>query len=257
MKDGRATRVGEHGSRLSGGQRQRVAIARVFLRKPSIVLLDEATSALDEDSQAAVQAALDGLISAVAGARGGRAATVVLVAHRLSTVMGAHKIAVIDAGSVVEEGSHDALLARGGGRRPRAPPGREEGLDAQPGGQRDVDASEEKVHADTSHALRDGEGGRRVREEVSPGPRGRPTRTRSKPPPPPRAARLPLRGFADPDAPGAPRAAALFSTATPLGLRPCHHVTRTPLPFHGSRFRTEAACPGPHRTRHARAYAAA
>jgi len=79
MKDGYMTRVGERGGRLSGGQRQRIAIARVFLRRPSICLLDEATSALDEDSQAAVQASLDALI-----ADGG--ATVVLVAHRLSTV---------------------------------------------------------------------------------------------------------------------------------------------------------------------------
>ena len=112
MKDGYATRVGEHGSRLSGGQRQRVAIARVFLRKPSIVLLDEATSALDEDSQAAVQAALDGLIGAVAGARGGRAATVVLVAHRLSTIRHATKIIAMEDGRVVEQGTHDELLRR-------------------------------------------------------------------------------------------------------------------------------------------------
>ncbi|KAJ1460980.1 P-loop containing nucleoside triphosphate hydrolase protein [Pelagophyceae sp. CCMP2097] len=111
MKDGYATRVGERGGRLSGGQRQRVAIARVFLRRPKLVLLDEATSALDEDSQAAVQKSLDALI-----ARGD--STVVLVAHRLSTVMGADQsadqIAVIDAGAVVERGDHDALLAQGG-----------------------------------------------------------------------------------------------------------------------------------------------
>ena len=80
MKDGYNTRVGERGGRISGGQRQRIAIARIFLRRPKIILLDEATSALDEDSQAAVQTALDKLI-----ATGG--ATVVLVAHRLSTVM--------------------------------------------------------------------------------------------------------------------------------------------------------------------------
>ena len=107
VKDGYQTRVGERGGRLSGGQRQRIAIARIFLRKPKICLLDEATSALDEDSQSAVQSALDRLI-----ASGG--ATVVLVAHRLSTVMNAHKIAVIDQGSVVEEGTHDQLLQRGG-----------------------------------------------------------------------------------------------------------------------------------------------
>ena len=107
MKDGYETRVGERGGRLSGGQRQRIAIARVFLRRPSVCLLDEATSALDEDSQAAVQASLDALI-----AEGG--ATVVLVAHRLSTVMNAHKIAVVDKGGVIEEGDHAALVAAGG-----------------------------------------------------------------------------------------------------------------------------------------------
>lgn len=101
------TRVGERGGRVSGGQRQRIAIARIFLRRPKICLLDEATSALDEDSQAAVQEALDSLISL-----GG--ATVVLVAHRLSTVMNADKIAVIDGGVVIEEGSHSALVERGG-----------------------------------------------------------------------------------------------------------------------------------------------
>ena len=107
MKDGYSTRVGERGGRISGGQRQRIAIARIFLRRPKLILLDEATSALDEDSQAAVQSALDKLI-----ATGG--ATVVLVAHRLSTVMNADKIAVIDKGQVMEEGSHDELLVKNG-----------------------------------------------------------------------------------------------------------------------------------------------
>jgi len=107
MKDGYSTRVGERGGRVSGGQRQRIAIARIFLRRPKIILLDEATSALDEDSQAEVQRALDGLIQA-----GG--STVVVVAHRLSTVRRAHKIAVIDKGVVVEEGSHEVLLEHGG-----------------------------------------------------------------------------------------------------------------------------------------------
>ena len=107
MKDAYQTRVGERGGRLSGGQRQRVAIARIFLRRPKIILLDEATSALDEDSQQAVQASLDALI------RKGDS-TVVLVAHRLSTVMNADKIAVISEGGVKEEGSHDELCAKGG-----------------------------------------------------------------------------------------------------------------------------------------------
>jgi len=107
MKDGYQTRVGERGGRISGGQRQRIAIARIFLRKPKIILLDEATSALDEDSQAAVQDALDRLIR-VGGS------TVIVVAHRLSTVRHADKIAVIDKGRVLEQGNHDALLAQGG-----------------------------------------------------------------------------------------------------------------------------------------------
>ena len=71
MKDGYLTRVGERGGRLSGGQRQRIAIARIFLRKPKICLLDEATSALDEDSQAAVQSALDALIASGGSGGGG------------------------------------------------------------------------------------------------------------------------------------------------------------------------------------------
>jgi ATP-binding cassette subfamily B protein len=107
MKDGYSTRVGERGGRISGGQRQRIAIARVFLRKPKIILLDEATSALDENSQQAVQDALNTLIKECN-------ATVVLVAHRLSTVMNAHKIAVIEKGKVAEQGSHDDLVRLGG-----------------------------------------------------------------------------------------------------------------------------------------------
>jgi len=107
MKDGYATRIGERGNRLSGGQRQRIAIARVFLRKPKVILLDEATSALDEDSQERVQRALGVLIKE-------SGATVVLVAHRLSTVMCADSIVVIDKGVALEQGSHDELVGRGG-----------------------------------------------------------------------------------------------------------------------------------------------
>ncbi|CAM6128591.1 unnamed protein product [Calypogeia fissa] len=105
--DGYATRVGERGVRLSGGQRQRIAIARMLLRRPKILLLDEATSSLDTESEALVQQALDRLIS-----EGGR--TVVLVAHRLSTVRNADMIAVMEKGSVVEQGQHDELLERNG-----------------------------------------------------------------------------------------------------------------------------------------------
>jgi len=107
MKDGYQTRIGERGNRLSGGQRQRIAIARVFLRRPKIILLDEATSALDENSQELVQEALANLIAE-------SNATVVLVAHRLSTVQNADSICVIDKGTVLEQGNHDELLALGG-----------------------------------------------------------------------------------------------------------------------------------------------
>mmetsp|Transcript_17598 Transcript_17598/g.56903 ORF Transcript_17598/g.56903 Transcript_17598/m.56903 type:complete len:157 (+) Transcript_17598:2174-2644(+) len=105
--DGYNTRVGERGVRLSGGQKQRISIARAFLRKPRLLLLDEATSALDADSESLVQDSLNRLIS-----EGGR--TVVLVAHRLSTVVGADKIGVIDGGRVVEQGNHTELLAAKG-----------------------------------------------------------------------------------------------------------------------------------------------
>jgi ABC-type multidrug transport system fused ATPase/permease subunit len=107
MKDGYKTRIGERGNRISGGQRQRIAIARVFLRKPKIILLDEATSALDENSQEAVQKALGNLIAE-------SNSTVVLVAHRLSTVVNADSICVVDKGAVLEQGNHDELVAMGG-----------------------------------------------------------------------------------------------------------------------------------------------
>merc|ERR1712038_2021033 len=107
MKDGFKTRIGERGNRLSGGQRQRIAIARVFLRKPRIILLDEATSALDEDSQEQVQKALNTLIAE-------SKATVVVVAHRLSTVINANSIVVIEQGVALEQGTHHELVERDG-----------------------------------------------------------------------------------------------------------------------------------------------
>ncbi|EGB09624.1 hypothetical protein AURANDRAFT_24064 [Aureococcus anophagefferens] len=101
------THVGERGVRISGGQKQRISIARAFLRNPKLLLLDEATSALDAESEAKVQRSLDTLIA-------GKSATVILVAHRLSTVRNADAIAVVGDGRVLELGDHDALVARKG-----------------------------------------------------------------------------------------------------------------------------------------------
>jgi len=97
--------IGEGGTRLSGGQRQRVAIARALLRRPKLLLLDEATSALDAENEGKVQQALDDLVHSVHGN-----CSVVLIAHRLSTVIGADKIVVMDEGLVAEEGTHEELL---------------------------------------------------------------------------------------------------------------------------------------------------
>ena len=103
--EGYFTRVGERGARLSGGQKQRLAIARALLRQPRLLLLDEATSSLDSEAEAAVQAAIDALVK-----QGGR--TVILVAHRLSTVVDAHAIAVVEGGMVKDLGTHKDLLKK-------------------------------------------------------------------------------------------------------------------------------------------------
>jgi ATP-binding cassette subfamily B (MDR/TAP) protein 1 len=116
FQHGYATHVGERGAQLSGGQKQRVAIARAIIRNPKILLLDEATSALDSQSERVVTETIDALLSAPSSGAGATTRpTVVVVAHRLSTVRRADVICVIDAGVVVERGSHEELLRIKGG----------------------------------------------------------------------------------------------------------------------------------------------
>ena len=103
--EGYATRVGERGLKLSGGEKQRVAIARTLLKNPPILIFDEATSALDSANERAIQAELQSAA---------RNKTTLLIAHRLSTVVDAHEILVLDAGQILERGTHAQLLALGG-----------------------------------------------------------------------------------------------------------------------------------------------
>ena len=128
LPQGYDTLVGEHGVKLSGGQRQRLAIARAMLKNAPILLLDEATSALDTDSERQVQAALKILM---------RGRTTLVIAHRLSTVVDADLIYVIDDGHIIEAGTHRELLARGGAyQRLYALQFADEALPAEPRGAR-------------------------------------------------------------------------------------------------------------------------
>jgi ATP-binding cassette subfamily B protein len=105
LPEGYATQVGERGLKLSGGEKQRVGIARTFLKNPPILLLDEATSALDSETERDIQDSLEEM---------GAGRTVITIAHRLSTVVESDLIVVLEAGRIVERGTHEALLAEGG-----------------------------------------------------------------------------------------------------------------------------------------------
>ncbi|MEM1342751.1 MAG: ATP-binding cassette domain-containing protein, partial [Pseudomonadota bacterium] len=104
MRERKGAPVGPKGAQLSGGQKQRIAIARAFLRAAPVVILDEATSALDQKTEARVMRALDRLAE-------GR--TTIMVSHRMSSVMGADRIYVLESGKLVEDGTHEELMARG------------------------------------------------------------------------------------------------------------------------------------------------
>ncbi len=105
LPDGYETDVGQRGVKLSGGQKQRLSVARVFLKDPPVLIFDEATSALDNESERAVQASLERLAER---------RTLIVIAHRLSTVRRAERIVVLNEHGIAEEGTHAELLARGG-----------------------------------------------------------------------------------------------------------------------------------------------
>ena len=105
LPEGYDTPVGERGLKLSGGEKQRVGIARTLLKDPPILLLDEATSALDSETERDIQSELKMM---------GEGRSVIIIAHRLSTVVEADQILVVEAGEIVERGTHEALIAKGG-----------------------------------------------------------------------------------------------------------------------------------------------
>ena len=108
MPDGIETQIGERGVKLSGGQKQRVAIARMFLKNPPILILDEATSALDTETEQVIQESLNSLAK-------GR--TTLIIAHRLASIKHASRIVVVSPKGIVEQGSHEELMAKGGAYR--------------------------------------------------------------------------------------------------------------------------------------------
>ena len=105
MPEGYATMIGERGVRLSGGQKQRIAIARAVLRKSPILILDEATSAVDNETEAQIQQAIENLMGHQ---------TIIVIAHRLTTIMKADSIIVLKDGKIAEQGNHAELMEKGG-----------------------------------------------------------------------------------------------------------------------------------------------